>query len=138
MRKTRHRHCERRDAIQNPRQAPGLLRRCVPRNGVFPLAWVVGVALAATPALAAPRTIDDCEAIKDPNAYNLCLASFGPVRGQHGASYPGVAAEGDKSGAAASGGAHRTAKRHAAFTRSAGASVGRRGGRIRMEFTPGR
>jgi hypothetical protein len=52
----------------------------------------------SAPVAAAPRTINDCEAIKDPSAYNLCLASFGPVRGQHGATYPGVATEGDKGG----------------------------------------
>lgn len=102
---------------------------------------VAALIALASPALAAPRTIDDCEAIKDPNAYNLCLASFGPVRGQHGANYPGVASEGDRRGAAPatarSGG--RSEKRQGAthgWTRGAG--VAHRGGRIRMEFTPGR
>lgn len=84
------------------------------------------------PALAGPRKIDDCEAIKDANAYNLCLASFGPMRGQHGASYPGVASEGEKGGG-------RAPK---ASSSRAGASGYGRGfhthGRIRMEFTPGR
>jgi hypothetical protein len=33
---------------------------------------------------AAPRNIDDCEKIQAADAYNLCLASFGPVaRGHH-------------------------------------------------------
>jgi len=40
------------------------------------------------------RSIDDCEAIKDADAYNRCLASLGPTRGERGATYPGVASEG--------------------------------------------
>ncbi|RTL80325.1 MAG: hypothetical protein EKK29_19570 [Hyphomicrobiales bacterium] len=99
------------------------------------LALLLGLILAA-PASAGPRTIDDCEAIKDANAYNLCLASFGPTRGQHGASYPGVASEGEKGGEKASGGKRATG-RHGS-PRSAGASMSRAGGRVRMEFTPGR
>jgi hypothetical protein len=84
--------------------------------------------LLAEPAGAAPRSIDDCEAIKDPNAYNLCLASFGPVRGQHGANYPGVASEGKK------GGAHRAGRAHG----HRGYVSRGQGGRVRMEFSPGR
>ena len=45
-------------------------------------------------AEAAPRSIDDCEKIKEAEAYNLCLASFGPVRGQHTKTYPGLASDG--------------------------------------------
>jgi hypothetical protein len=44
-------------------------------------------ALLAVPAQskAAPRNIDECEKIQAADAYNLCLASFGPVaRGHHG------------------------------------------------------
>jgi hypothetical protein len=98
--------------------------------------------LLATPAAAGPRTIDDCESIKEASAYNLCLASFGPVRGQRGANYPGVASEGEKR----SGGAGRSVDR-AAVARHAGAALGygskasqshSRTGRIRMEFAPGR
>jgi hypothetical protein len=36
--------------------------------------------LMAKPASA--RSLDDCEKIKDWHAYNTCLASFGPRRGQ--------------------------------------------------------
>lgn len=36
----------------------------------------------ALPASAQARTLDDCEKIKDWHAYNVCLASFGPRRGQ--------------------------------------------------------
>ena len=32
-------------------------------------------------AVAAPASIDDCERIKGVDAYNYCLASFGPRRG---------------------------------------------------------
>ncbi|MGJ0506622.1 MAG: hypothetical protein ACR652_05695 [Methylocystis sp.] len=89
-----------------------------------------------TPAVAGPRSIDDCEAIKDPNAYNLCLASFGPMRGQHGATYPGAASEGDKRGGG-SGWSKRATPRQAASAQPRGARISRGGnGRIRMEFTP--
>jgi len=89
--------------------------------------------LLAAPAVAAPRSIDDCEAIKDANAYNLCLASFGPTRGQRGKSYPGVASEGHKAGKTGGASAH-----HGGGFGYA-ASVSRsHGGRVRMEFTPGR
>ncbi|BDV33416.1 hypothetical protein SS37A_09450 [Methylocystis iwaonis] len=94
---------------------------------------MVLVGALTAPALAGPRKIDDCEAIKDANAYNLCLASFGPMRGQHGASYPGVASEGEKGGRS---GASKYSSGHATAS-----SYGRgfhTHGRIRMEFTPGR
>lgn len=105
------------------------------------------IAIAAficAPAAAEPRSIDDCEKIKEPEAYNLCLASFGPTRSQHNKSYPGVASEGDKAvdkneiaspiSAAESGKGGRQARggrgqsRHHVWGRH-----GRRG-RMRMEF----
>ena len=121
--------------------------------------------LVAAPAAAGPRTINDCEAIKDPGAYNLCLASFGPVRGQHGATCPGVATEGGKSGdkaggdkadaggatadAPAASGAHHGRSSHR-YSRHGGHGYGHghgsgghgygsrsANGRIRMEFSPG-
>ncbi len=88
--------------------------------------------LLATPAAGTPRRIEDCEAIKDASAYNLCLASFGPTRGDHGANYPGVASEGASRGRAA------TRAAHGARSQRRLESVGGRGGRVRMEFTPGR
>lgn len=96
--------------------------------------------LIALPVAAGPRTIDDCEAIKDANAYNLCLASFGPVRGQHGASYPGMASEGEKeSGRARGNGTKAVPARRAASALGYGARVTHgRSGRMRMEFAPGR
>lgn len=82
--------------------------------------------LFAGAAIAASRNIDDCEAIKEPDAYNRCLASFGPVRGGHGGKYYGPASE-----------TKRGARRHGRDYPS-GVSVQRsRSGRVRVEFTPG-
>lgn len=49
------------------------------------------VAFAAYAAPANARTVEDCEKIRDWHAYNTCLASFGPRRGQRG--FRGSAAE---------------------------------------------
>ncbi len=129
------RHCERSEAIQRFEAAPGLFRRYAPRNDarIFSTVFFASSLLLAAPALAAPRSIDDCETIKEADAYNHCLASFGPMRGQHGATYPGVAAEGGHSGKASNRGASRPASRSGRAELSRG-----RGGRVRMEFTPGR
>jgi len=123
------RHCERSEAIQHCEPSPGLLRRFAPRNDGLWIALVVS--LLGIPAVAAPRSIADCEKIQDADAYNRCLASFGPTRGQHGATYPGMASEGG--GGKGSGRASRAASRFGGTQLSYG-----RGGRIRMEFTPGR
>ncbi len=112
--------------------AAGWLFREAPRRGLT-LAIAAFLAVLAAPALAAPRSIDDCEAIKEADSYNRCLASFGPMRGQHGATYPGVAAEGGHSGKATNRSASRPPSRSGAARISAS-----RGGRVRMEFTPGR
>ena len=40
----------------------------------------------ALQAQAAPARIEDCEQVKGADAYNFCLASFGPKRGVHPAS----------------------------------------------------
>jgi hypothetical protein len=56
------------------------------------LAWLLlALALAAGAARAAPRGIDDCEAIQNAMAYNACLASFGPKASRAGALLPGEA-----------------------------------------------
>lgn len=47
---------------------------------VLPLICAALLLGAAAPATA--RSLDDCEKIKDWHAYNTCLASFGPRRGQ--------------------------------------------------------
>lgn len=85
---------------------------------------------------AAPRTIDDCEKIKEADAYNLCLAGFGPTRGQHNKSYPGMARESGATTLGPRGRKNSARWRDADETR---ASMRRaHGGRVRMEFTPGR
>lgn len=52
-------------------------------------AFVLAVTALAAPAAAqrapAPRTIEDCERIQAPMAYNDCLSRFGPERGGGGA-----------------------------------------------------
>jgi hypothetical protein len=124
----RGRHLQRHEASREA--AAGRFFRDAPRSG---LAIAAFLAVFATAALAAPRSIDDCEAIKEADAYNRCLASFGPTRGQHGATYSGVAAEAGHSGKASG----RSASRPPSRSGAAQLSVGR-GGRMRMEFTPGR
>jgi hypothetical protein len=46
------------------------------------LSFAAVVAVAAGPQHASARTLEDCEKIRDWHAYNTCLASFGPRRGQ--------------------------------------------------------
>jgi hypothetical protein len=85
-------------------------------------------AFFASAALAAPRSIADCEAIQAPDAYNHCLASFGPVRGGGGRKYLRAASE------PAHGASSRQGRRYSSsesFQRS-------RSGRMRMEFAPAR
>lgn len=120
--------CEARSdkAIQGHPCLSGLLRFA--RND-GPVVCAVAALLIARPTAAAPRTIADCEAIKEADAYNRCLASFGPVRGQRAKTYPGLASDG---GRGKSGGAYRAAPRFGGANVSHG-----RGGRVRMEFTPG-
>jgi hypothetical protein len=79
--------------------------------------------LVTANAQAAPRKIDDCEAIQEPMAYNACLASFGPTRGHSSAT-------------AAIG--HEAPRAHSLRGRpgAAEAAIRRdRGGRVHMEFT---
>ncbi len=125
-----NRHCEARSDeafLGQPRCFSGLLR-CARNDGLVLCA--IAALLLAGPATAAPRSIADCEAIKEADAYNRCLASFGPMRGQRGKTYPGVASEGRRGKGA---GAYRAAPRYGGAQLSYG-----RGGRVRMEFTPGR
>jgi hypothetical protein len=93
--------------------------------------------LAPAAGAAGPRTIDDCEKIKEAEAFNLCLAAFGPTRGQHNKTYPGMAGG---SGAAASTETRgrRSARRWRGDGGAHGAARPGHGGRVRMEFTPGR
>jgi hypothetical protein len=51
-----------------------------------PILGLLSFGLFAAPLAAAPRTINDCEKIQGADAYNQCLASFGPVAHLHGMS----------------------------------------------------
>jgi hypothetical protein len=70
------------------------------RPGVFALACL----LMSGAAVAAPRSINDCEAIKQADAYNNCLASFGPAAHVGG---PTTAAPPSDEGSAAQGKSRR-------------------------------
>ncbi|MGH6821711.1 MAG: hypothetical protein ACREDU_12735 [Methylocella sp.] len=58
----------------------------------FILTAVFVAALVAAPAQskAAPRSIGDCEKIQAADAYNQCLALFGPLARGHGTAGDGV------------------------------------------------
>lgn len=96
---------------------------------------VVGALLAAASAEAAPKNIDDCEKIKEPMAYNECLASFGPTVGHLGGGQSYAPASGGEPRAAgkgrSAGAYHAPARRWARGMATHGAN-----GRVRMEFTP--
>lgn len=89
-------------------------------------------------AFAAPQSIGDCEKIADPDAYNRCLAAFGPaMRPQRFTDVPaGATSTGDAKQPQVSqenrGRGHR-AKRHG---RSYGKASARHG-RVRMEIPVG-
>lgn len=59
-----------------------------------PLLSLLGIGLLAAPLAAAPRSINDCEKIQSADAYNQCLALFGPVAHLHGAK-GGTGSDGD-------------------------------------------
>ena len=73
-------------------------------------------------AFAAPSRIEDCEQVRGADAYNYCLASFGPKRGVH-----------------RGGGAARTYARHPGRKLAAGPALGKRdaSGRITVLFDVG-
>ncbi|MGH6795146.1 MAG: hypothetical protein ACREDH_08100 [Methylocella sp.] len=60
---------------------------------------------ASAHANAAPRSIDDCEQIQAADAYNRCLALFGPIARGHGAAGDGLDAD-RQDAEAATGNAH--------------------------------
>ena len=57
------------------------------------LSVLLPAVLFASAAFAAPRSIADCESIQAADAYNNCLASFGPMRGGGGGKYYRAASE---------------------------------------------
>jgi hypothetical protein len=93
-------------------------------------------------ARAEPRNIDGCEAIKQADAYNRCLASFGPVpKGRGGGSAGKLYQEPPREASRGAKEYGRHARRH--YESSHHSGYGRRGayshgGRVRMEFTPRR
>ena len=105
--------------------------------------FVAFVNLVATGAAAAPRSIGDCEAIKQADAYNQCLASFGPVAhtGPAAGETPAVSGQQADIPAAAD---RKISRRHgsrhghvvrAGRSRHGGISVTRHGGgRVRATF----
>jgi hypothetical protein len=97
---------------------------------------VLGV-LAAASAQAAPKNIDDCEKIKEPMAYNQCLASFGPAVGHVGSGQSYAPASEGGAPRAAVGKGRRARAYHAPARRGAGGmAMHGASGRMRMEFTP--
>lgn len=70
-----------------------------------------------------PGSIDDCEQIKEPLAYNACLASFGPARNGQGPKVTEVPPDADRK-------VVKPAIRRGKVSRG-------RGGRARAEFSVG-
>jgi hypothetical protein len=50
---------------------------------ITPIFMALGFSVAATSLCAAPAMIKDCEKIQEADAYNRCLAGFGPVAHEH-------------------------------------------------------
>jgi hypothetical protein len=94
--------------------------------------FVLVLALASGAAFAAPRSIGDCESIKQADAYNNCLASFGPVAHVGGPATPPPA---DESAANTQGNSRRAWTRSRRGARHAHGSTSRRDG---MRVTRGK
>jgi hypothetical protein len=52
---------------------------------MFRIAGLFGLLLFASLPVSAQSSIEDCEKIQQADAYNKCLAQFGPMRGQRAA-----------------------------------------------------
>lgn len=99
------------------------------------IAFAILFLLACGQEPASARSLEDCEKIRDWHAYNSCLASFGPKRGQR--NFQGLPAGDPEQRVYGRGG-----KREAAGKRRAsaipGMSVERvRGGRVRATLDLG-
>jgi hypothetical protein len=88
------------------------------------ISLVFVASLAAGAAVAEPRNIGDCERIQAADAYNRCLASFGPAARAHNTR------------SALSFAPEEPAVSHSGKRSGAFAERGRRG-RLRMIFSPG-
>jgi membrane-bound lytic murein transglycosylase B len=78
----------------------------------------------AVPSLAAPQSIEDCEKIEAADAYNNCLASFGPEAREHKLSPNVPEGAGNR--------VHVYGRHH---HRVHSAEIERGGGRQRMDFS---
>jgi hypothetical protein len=94
---------------------------------------LVSPCLPAAPALAqsAPRSVSDCERLKNDLAYNQCLAMFGPAAKNIAGGIAAGSASASASVASALAAIPQSIAASAAATEAAIASVGRRGRRGR-------
>ncbi len=92
----------------------------------------VAFLLIGTAAFAAPSSIGDCEKIADPDAYNRCLAAFGPAAKEGRTVQPEPANADQPKMARRSRGKGRYAMRS-----SRGGKSFARGGRMRMVLDVG-
>lgn len=91
-------------------------------------------------ASAAPQSIGDCEKIADPDAYNRCLAAFGPaMRPQKFTNVPsGAATTTDATEQKVSQGGRKGGRNYRASHRGRGhGTASGRHGRVRMEIPVG-
>ncbi|HZY11769.1 MAG TPA: hypothetical protein VFE89_03270 [Beijerinckiaceae bacterium] len=70
---------------------------------MFRIAGLFALLMLSSLPVSAQSSIDDCEKIQQADAYNKCLAQFGPMRGQRaarpaGKKYGGHAARGGRHG----------------------------------------
>ncbi len=108
-------------AICLPDRSAGRVTQNKRRRGSYGTFIALGLMLAVSasiPARAEPRTIADCEKIQEADAYNQCLASFGPAAHERN-----VKADPEGSG----GGGHAEATTKAASRRHGGHASHARG-----------
>lgn len=91
---------------------------------------------AALPAAADPRTIADCKKIQEADAYNQCLASFGPAAHKRGVSADPEG--GGNGGGGASTAAHSARRGHGAHAAHASPRGSHGRGRHYHASRPGR
>ncbi|MFZ0497389.1 MAG: hypothetical protein WBE80_13350 [Methylocella sp.] len=85
-------------------------------RSIFTAVFVAALVAVPTQSKAAPRSIDDCEIIQAADAYNQCLALFGPLaRGHGGDSQDAAATPGNANARVAMAGdsGHEHGARHA-------------------------
>lgn len=102
---------------------------------------LVGALLLGVAAAAAPRSISDCESIRQADDYNRCLASFGPVAhiGPAAGETPETSGEAAVIPANADRKMVRSGKRarhgRASSRRHSGHAATRHNGRVRASFS---